>query len=80
MSMNSGLKMVNGILAEKGHPRLEHGGGIHPGNGVAANIGSSDRLSCTLVGDMVNLASRLQDANKQHANPALSSALKPAGE
>jgi adenylate cyclase len=32
---------------------------------VAANIGSPDRLSYTLVGDTVNLASRLQNLNKE---------------
>jgi adenylate cyclase len=32
---------------------------------VAANIGSPDRLSYTLVGDTVNVASRLQELNKE---------------
>lgn len=31
---------------------------------MAANIGSSDRLSYALVGDTVNLASRIQEFNK----------------
>ncbi len=32
---------------------------------LAANIGSPDRLSHALVGDTVNLASRLQGLNKE---------------
>jgi len=38
--------------------------GVHSEGVVAANIRSPDRLSDTLVGDTVNLASRLQDVNK----------------
>jgi adenylate cyclase len=32
---------------------------------LAGNIGSSERLSYALVGDPVNLASRIQDLNKE---------------
>lgn len=66
MAMNEGLQKVNRSLVEDGHPPLAHGIGIHSGSVVAANIGSPSRLSYALVGDTVNAASRLQDANKQH--------------
>jgi len=52
-------------LKKEGHERLRHGIGIHTGPVVAANIGSPDRHSYALVGDTVNLASRLQELNKQ---------------
>ncbi len=51
--------------------RLAHGIGIHTGNVVAANIGSPDRLSYALVGDTVNVASRVQDLNKQFGTEIL---------
>jgi adenylate cyclase len=66
IDMNRGLETVNRDLVEQGHPPLKHGIGIHTGRVVAANIGSPERLSYALVGDTVNVASRLQGVNKQH--------------
>jgi adenylate cyclase len=63
--MRRRLRTLNGALMEQGYPPLCHGIGIHTGEVVAANIGSPDRLSYTLVGDTVNLASRLQNLNKE---------------
>lgn len=59
------LTVLNDTLAKQGYPTLSHGIGIHTGEVVAANIGSPDRLSYALVGDTVNLASRLQGLNKE---------------
>jgi adenylate cyclase len=59
------LRDFNKELEGRGFPPLAHGIGIHTGEVVAANIGSPDRLSYALVGDTVNLASRVQDLNKE---------------
>jgi len=64
LEMRQRLKTVNRELENRGHSPLSHGIGIHTGEVVAANIGSPDRLSYALVGDTVNLASRLQSLNK----------------
>jgi adenylate cyclase len=65
MDMNRRLAALNEEFAEKGWPGLRHGIGIHSGEALAANIGSPDRLSYLLVGDTVNLASRLQSLTKE---------------
>jgi adenylate cyclase len=65
LAMRQRLESVNAKLGQRGYPPLAHGIGIHTGEVVAANIGSPDRLSYTLVGDTVNLASRLQELNKE---------------
>lgn len=74
MDMNRALEAVNADIAARGHSPLQHGIGIHSGRVVAANIGSPARLSYALVGDTVNVASRLQDANKQHGTSIIVSA------
>ena len=63
--MQHRLHAVNLALEQAGYPRLSHGIGIDTGQVLAANIGSPDRLSYTLVGDTVNVASRLQELNKE---------------
>jgi adenylate cyclase len=63
--MNQRLVELNEGFSKQGWPALRHGIGIHTGETIAANIGSPDRLSYLLVGDTVNLASRLQGLTKE---------------
>lgn len=66
LEMRARLSQVNLELAHQGFPPLRHGIGLHSGKVVAANIGSPHRLSYAMVGEAVNVASRIQNLNKTY--------------
>jgi len=71
LEMQSRLEAWNLIRRSTGERELQHGIGIHSGTVLAGNIGSSERMSYTLVGDAVNVASRIETLNKQFASRIL---------
>lgn len=65
LDMRRRLAAWNAARARAGKTPLRHGIGIHTGSVLAGNIGSAERHSYALVGDPVNLASRIQSLTKE---------------
>ncbi len=62
--MQRRLAELNRGWAERGLPPLHMRIGLNTGRVVAGNIGTHDLFNFTVLGDAVNLASRLEGANK----------------
>ncbi len=52
---------------------FQTGAGLHTGVAVLGNVGSTDKMEYTVLGDTVNLASRLESLNKEHKTKLLMS-------
>jgi class 3 adenylate cyclase len=60
LSMQLAMEQVNRTLGNEGLPILEMGIGIHTGDVVVGNIGSTQRAKYGVVGSHVNLAGRVE--------------------
>ncbi|MFH1242748.1 MAG: adenylate/guanylate cyclase domain-containing protein [Pseudomonadota bacterium] len=71
LEMRRRLQGLNISRSETGDEPVRHGIGIHTGMVLAGSVGSPDRLVYAMVGDAVNLASRIQSLNKQFGTDIL---------
>ena len=66
LQMNAAIKGINEKFAKKGWSPIRMGFGLNTGNMVVGNMGSSFRMAYTVMGDSVNLGSRIEGLTKYY--------------
>jgi len=69
LAVSAGLKMKTAMetwQSDPTKPPFKIGIGINTGDAVIGNVGSQDFMDFTVIGDAVNLASRLESLNKTY--------------
>jgi adenylate cyclase len=65
LEMRARLEKINENFKRRDLPEVRTGIGLHCGQVVAGNMGHSERMEYTVIGDAVNLASRLEGMTKE---------------
>jgi adenylate cyclase len=61
--MRNAVRNLNRKRLVRGKPLIKIGCGINSGEVIAGQMGSAERMEYTVVGDVVNLASRIEEPN-----------------
>jgi class 3 adenylate cyclase/methyl-accepting chemotaxis protein len=71
IDMNIRLREYNKKRLMKGEKPIAIGCGVNTGSAIIGTLGSSDRMDGTVIGDCVNLASRLEGLTKMYGSTLL---------
>ncbi|HBD92740.1 MAG: hypothetical protein A2015_03390 [Spirochaetes bacterium GWF1_31_7] len=71
IAMNNALIKLNAERELNGHIPIRIGIGLHTGKLIAGNIGNFKKLEYTVIGDTVNIASRIEKLTKEHSTSLL---------
>eukprot|EP01135_Chromosphaera_perkinsii_P010404 Nk52_evm76s2118 gene=Nk52_evmTU76s2118 len=66
LEMSENIEAANKKLAIQNRSAIRYGIGINTGVAVSGNIGCAQRMEYTVIGDSVNLASRIEGATKAY--------------
>ncbi|WP_125779233.1 adenylate/guanylate cyclase domain-containing protein [Pseudoalteromonas rubra] len=71
LQMLQALEALNQEFVAEGLPSIAIGIGIHSGDAIAGNVGSSSCMDYTVIGDTVNVAARIESKTKELNYPLL---------
>jgi adenylate cyclase len=71
LAIRQELADLNELRMSRGQPPLKIGMGLNTGQVIAGNIGSDEKMEYTVIGDSVNLASRVESMTKEYGTDLL---------
>lgn len=71
LEMRKALAELNEKRLARGSVALKIGMGLNRGSVIAGNIGSNEKMEYTVIGDAVNLASRMESMTKEYGSDLL---------